>query len=170
MRELAEEAEKGSFWLWLRRRGGAPLVDLQLKSCAAPAECINGSLNLGLVRTVLGTKCCKTDLCNSQTVSALPEPPNGKRCYTCDGHTCSRTLKCEGDENLCISASANVGGMEVALKGCATKSFCDGISSVQQTISMTKMSCCVGNLCNSGNMVNLRFFLMLGPLLPSFFH
>ncbi|XP_076874825.1 urokinase plasminogen activator surface receptor-like [Brachyhypopomus gauderio] len=151
--------------------GGAPLVDLQLKSCAAPAECINGSLNLGIVKTVLGTKCCKTDLCNSQTVSALPDkPPNGKRCYTCDGHTCSGTITCQGDENQCISTSVDVGGTKTAMKGCATKSFCDGISSLQQSVGMTKMSCCVGNLCNSGNMVNLSFLLMLGPLLPSFFH
>ncbi|XP_076874821.1 urokinase plasminogen activator surface receptor-like isoform X1 [Brachyhypopomus gauderio] len=150
---------------------GAPLLDLQLKSCAAPAECINGSLNLGLVKTVLDTKCCKTDLCNSQTVSALPEqPPNGKYCYTCDGDSCSRNITCQGDENQCISTSVDVGGTKTAMKGCATKSFCDGISSLQQSVGMTKMSCCVGNLCNSGNMVNLSFLLMLGSLLPSFFH
>ncbi|XP_076874808.1 urokinase plasminogen activator surface receptor-like isoform X5 [Brachyhypopomus gauderio] len=83
---------------------GAPPMDLELKSCVAPAECVNGSLNLGLVKIV--TNCCNTDLCNNQTVAGQPEqPPNGKRCYTCDGHTCSGNITCQGDENQCISAS-----------------------------------------------------------------
>ncbi|XP_076874806.1 uncharacterized protein LOC143525119 isoform X3 [Brachyhypopomus gauderio] len=126
---------------------GAPPMDLELKSCVAPAECVNGSLNLGLVKIV--TNCCNTDLCNNQTVAGQPEqPPNGKRCYTCDGHTCSGNITCQGDENQCISASVPAGGNNMPMKGCATKSMCDGIASLQQKFGIMIMSCCVGNLCN----------------------
>ncbi|KAI4879259.1 hypothetical protein NFI96_003947 [Prochilodus magdalenae] len=80
---------------------------LSAKNCTAAEECINGSLNLGLVKATINTKCCNTDLCNNQTVPVLPfGAPNGKKCYTCTNNECTGTVNCEGDEDRCISAIA----------------------------------------------------------------
>ncbi|MCJ8742043.1 hypothetical protein PDJAM_G00077700, partial [Pangasius djambal] len=51
-------------------------------------------------------KCCSTDLCNSETLQALPkQDPNGRMCYRCDGTSCSGTVSCEGVEDRCLSVS-----------------------------------------------------------------
>ncbi|XP_067233059.1 lymphocyte antigen 6E-like [Chanodichthys erythropterus] len=72
---------------------------VQVKGCVP--VCQSGSINFGLVRTA--TSCCNTNLCNRQDA---PEPSNvlnGKKCYYCDGQTCSNTLSCYGDEDRCLT-------------------------------------------------------------------
>ncbi|KAI4891291.1 hypothetical protein NFI96_030830 [Prochilodus magdalenae] len=77
----------------------------KVKDCAATEECVNGSLNLGFVKTTINTKCCNTDLCNNQTVPALAfGAPNGKKCFTCINNDCRGTVNCAGDEDRCISS------------------------------------------------------------------
>ncbi|KAL7864033.1 hypothetical protein AOLI_G00154530 [Acnodon oligacanthus] len=48
--------------------------------------------------------------CDSKTVVlnvALPQgSPNGKLCYACSEDGCSETVRCEGDQDRCISATA----------------------------------------------------------------
>ncbi|XP_062322141.1 phospholipase A2 inhibitor and Ly6/PLAUR domain-containing protein-like [Osmerus eperlanus] len=89
--------------------GGSKVVNMTVKSCAAPAECLTGSLNFRIEKTLINSKCCTTDLCNSQTVpESSSDTPNGKQCYTCNGQDCLNTLNCLGDENSCISTTGNV--------------------------------------------------------------
>lgn len=45
--------------------GFAPASDLITKSCFSTHQCVEGSFNLGLVRTHIMSKCCSTDLCNA---------------------------------------------------------------------------------------------------------
>ncbi|XP_024124085.1 urokinase plasminogen activator surface receptor [Oryzias melastigma] len=129
--------------------GGSKLLDLQVKACGPPEECGEASINFGLSKTSVNTKCCNSDLCNSMSA---PEPsktaPNGGMCYTCDGSTCEKTLACEGNEDHCITATASAGGTTVTLKGCASKIICSSKNYVSQ-LSGAKISCCKGNLCNS---------------------
>lgn len=33
--------------------------------------------------------------------------PNGNQCYTCNGQSCDGTIKCQGDEDHCISTESN---------------------------------------------------------------
>ncbi|KAI4904708.1 hypothetical protein NFI96_025772, partial [Prochilodus magdalenae] len=88
---------------------GGQQQQVSVKDCAAAADCVSGSLNLGLVKTSLNTKCCSTDLCNNQTLPAWSfGSPNGKKCYTCMNNDCTKILNCDGDEDLCAKVTEDI--------------------------------------------------------------
>ncbi|XP_072552243.1 urokinase plasminogen activator surface receptor-like [Salminus brasiliensis] len=140
--------------------------ELWVKNCVSAAECVNGSLNLGTMKMSINTKCCSTNLCNSQPVPALPRgSPNGKQCYTCVKDDCTGTVNCEGDEDRCVSLTGN--NSALTMKGCGSRSLCsEGFRMQTPGISGT-VSCCEGNLCNSAEGVKLSLLIMVGPLLSS---
>ncbi|XP_066528935.1 phospholipase A2 inhibitor gamma subunit B-like [Hoplias malabaricus] len=144
--------------------------EISTKGCASAAECVSGSLNLGIVKTTINTQCCSTDLCNSQKPPALPsKPPNGKQCYYCIDKDCSGTVDCLGDEDQCISATVNAAGVQVKMKGCATRSICNAPTGSMQTAGISgDLSCCSGNLCNGAEGVKISLLFVLVPLLSSF--
>lgn len=77
------------------------------KICLKAEQCIQGSVNFGVSRIVSTSRCCDSDLCNTQDAPdpQSPKNPNGKKCFHCDGQgDCTGTLNCEGDEDLCISS------------------------------------------------------------------
>ncbi|XP_036448127.1 uncharacterized protein LOC118822905 [Colossoma macropomum] len=135
--------------------------------CTVASECVNGSINLGLLKMAFNSKCCSTDLCNSQLVPALPQgSPNGKRC--CADKHCTRTMSCEGDEDHCVSATATAGGVQVTMKGCASRGFCTAHpSDIEEAGIAGDVSCCEGDLCNSAERVKLSLLIMLVPLISS---
>ncbi|XP_047453831.1 lymphocyte antigen 6B-like isoform X2 [Mugil cephalus] len=45
---------------------GSKVWNVNAKSCVAPEECGQYSANFGVSRTVIASKCCSTDLCNTQ--------------------------------------------------------------------------------------------------------
>ncbi|XP_014012006.2 urokinase plasminogen activator surface receptor [Salmo salar] len=141
--------------------GDTKVVDINAKSCAVPAECVSAAMNFGISRTTIASKCCNTDLCNSQSVpESTKAPPNGKKCFTCTGTDCNSTLSCLGDEDRCISATVNTGGMKITMKGCASKKFCVG--DVSQALGPTMdMKCCEGNLCNNAQSIGLSLLLLV---------
>nr|XP_046170403.1 urokinase plasminogen activator surface receptor-like isoform X1 [Oncorhynchus gorbuscha] len=143
--------------------GDRKVLDINAKSCAVSAECLSTSVNFGIARTTIASKCCNTDLCNSQNV---PEPtkglPNGKTCFTCIGTDCMSTLSCLGDEDHCISTTVNTGGEKMSMKGCASKTICTGDVSraLGSTMSM-EMKCCEGNLCNNAQSIGLSLLILV---------
>ncbi|XP_060793733.1 phospholipase A2 inhibitor and Ly6/PLAUR domain-containing protein-like [Neoarius graeffei] len=148
---------------------GTKLTDVNIKTCGMPELCATGSMNIGTVKVTSNTKCCSTNLCNSETLPALPkQAPNGRMCYTCDANDCSGTVNCEGNEDRCISASVQQGSNTLSMKGCVSKSFCVGSgSSGIPGIGISRVQCCEGNLCNSAKSITLSFLLMIVPLLSS---
>ncbi|XP_055781347.1 uncharacterized protein LOC129857286 isoform X1 [Salvelinus fontinalis] len=87
--------------------GGTKVSDVNMKSCSVPAQCLTASVNFGMTRTMIASKCCNTDLCNSQSIPESTETtPNGKKCFTCTGTDCTSALSCVGDEDRCISTIA----------------------------------------------------------------
>ncbi|XP_070822416.1 phospholipase A2 inhibitor and Ly6/PLAUR domain-containing protein-like [Chaetodon trifascialis] len=147
--------------------GGSELLNAQLKSCALPDECVEGSLNFGISRTAFNSKCCTSELCNSQPA---PEPskssPNGKRCYHCDGQQCTATLNCAGNEDYCISAKVTAGGAKTVVKGCASKQVCAGIQNPNlKSLIQGEISCCQGDFCNSASSTSAGLLLLVAPLI-----
>uniref|UniRef100_A0A669DTI8 Urokinase plasminogen activator surface receptor-like n=1 Tax=Oreochromis niloticus TaxID=8128 RepID=A0A669DTI8_ORENI len=134
--------------------GDSKLFDIKGKSCAAAEECVQASLNFGVSRTLINTKCCTSELCNSQDVpEGSISSPNGKKCFQCDGIDCTKTLKCNGNEDHCISTAVTVEGKKVTVKGCASKLICSKTQSAQiSAIIGEEINCCQGDLCNSARM------------------
>ncbi|XP_062254473.1 urokinase plasminogen activator surface receptor-like [Platichthys flesus] len=146
--------------------GASKVSDITVKMCAMAEECVEGSLNFGVSRTVITSKCCTSELCNSQPA---PEPmkstPNGKKCFRCDGQTCSGTLNCEGNEDHCISSTVDLGGKKTTMKGCASKVMCSDSQTVQLPGGIgVGLSCCQGNYCNSAISTRAGLLLLVAPL------
>ncbi|XP_026089876.1 urokinase plasminogen activator surface receptor-like [Carassius auratus] len=127
---------------------------LTYRSCA-PSVCPSGSINLGIGRG--SAKCCNTALCNNQDAPDPTSAPNGKKCYYCDGNTCSNTVSCSGTEDRCFNTTFQ----SQVIKGCVSKSLCD----VPQLLGSGSFSCCEGNLCNSANGVTQSFLFLCCSLL-----
>ncbi|KAG5856155.1 hypothetical protein ANANG_G00005030 [Anguilla anguilla] len=136
------------------------------KSCAAQAECVSGSVNFGVTRTTVNTKCCSTDLCNTELVPELPNSsPNGKKCFTCVGNDCTSTLGCKGSEDRCIKATVSTDGQAITMKGCASQTACSGSFSAQIGSTAVDLNCCEGNMCNNALRIGQSvLFLLLVPL------
>ncbi|ROL45445.1 Urokinase plasminogen activator surface receptor [Anabarilius grahami] len=135
---------------------------VKAKNCA-PA-CQSVSMNTG--HSEVTSSCCNTDQCNARDP---PEPvPNGKKCFYCDGKSCSNILSCLGTEDHCIKATVAYGGQSVSVKGCASKSFCDATASVHNVHNIESVSCCEGNLCNGAQSVSQSFLFLCCSLLSSF--
>ncbi|XP_073680152.1 prostate stem cell antigen-like [Garra rufa] len=140
---------------------GGISTKVKLKYCAG--GCQSGSINFGIAKVL--SVCCDSDLCNIQDA---PDPSsiatNGKKCYYCDGQSCSNIASCSGSEDRCIKGTWSFGGQSVVVKGCVSKSVCNTTTSASD---VQGISCCEGNLCNSAESVT-QSFLFLGCSLLSF--
>ncbi|XP_053499573.1 urokinase plasminogen activator surface receptor-like [Ictalurus furcatus] len=145
------------------------VTDYTIKTCSVPELCANVSLNLGAINMTFNAKCCSTDLCNAEKLPVLPkQAPNGRTCYTCDAHGCSAKLRCEGDKDRCVAVSVHQENETMFFKGCMSKSLCTASGpSIVPGISVSKVKCCEGNLCNGAESFTLSFLLMIIPLLSS---
>ncbi|XP_029929297.1 urokinase plasminogen activator surface receptor [Myripristis murdjan] len=148
--------------------GGSKQVDLNIKSCAVAEQCISGSINFGVAKTVLATKCCSTDLCNNQEPQVSSDTsPNGKKCYGCNTENCNAVMECSGTEDRCISALApGPGGGKQRVKGCVSKSVCSALSVKEVAANIGQdVSCCEGNMCNSAGTTAASLLLLAAPML-----
>ncbi|XP_038127619.1 urokinase plasminogen activator surface receptor-like isoform X1 [Cyprinodon tularosa] len=145
------------------------LANIPYRGCSLPEECFEGTLNFGHTKGVLNSTCCSTELCNNQYPDAVYNAiPNGKKCFTCDSHTCNKTLTCNGDEDYCAESKVGDSGPSSTLKGCVSKVLCSdkSILLVEQLTGL-KISCCQGDFCNSANSGSPIVLLLLVPLLSS---
>lgn len=143
--------------------GSYKLADSKMKTCAAAEECTGGSVNFGGARIVITSKCCTSDLCNSQDApDGSISSPNGKKCFLCDEIDCTRTLTCNGNEEYCISTSVNVAGQNITAKGCASKLICSNMqpAPMKEFIS-GEIRCCQGDLCNSATSTTASLLLFV---------
>ncbi|XP_066575299.1 urokinase plasminogen activator surface receptor [Amia ocellicauda] len=131
---------------------GGVTTDIPVKTCVKSGGCGEPvSVNLGNTRTTVASKCCTSDLCNSEDVPAYGDTtPNGLQCYSCEGEDCSKPLKCLGVEKRCFSVTDKSTGHEVPVKGCGSPYVCteEGRVILEQMLGGT-IKCCEGQLCNS---------------------
>ncbi|XP_051533139.1 urokinase plasminogen activator surface receptor-like [Myxocyprinus asiaticus] len=138
---------------------GESSMKMKIKSCTLPYACQPAFLNFDTIK--ISTLCCNTDLCNSQDAPDPISTPNGKQCYSCNGPNCANVLRCSGNEDYCIKARGNFGGVSTTVKGCVPKSVCDAATSIPNLVDVT---CCQGNLCNSAKSFTQSLMLLLLPL------
>ncbi|XP_031432012.1 phospholipase A2 inhibitor and Ly6/PLAUR domain-containing protein [Clupea harengus] len=144
---------------------GGSTAEVNVKSCAPSAQCINGSLNLGSVRIIQSTLCCNTNNCNTGRPPApVVGTANGRQCFTCESADCSSRNQCAGDEDRCLSATVSVAGQSSTVKGCATQSMCSGGASQSLGSVSAEVTCCEGNLCNSAWSATHSVLFLLWPL------
>uniref|UniRef100_A0A8C2AGD3 UPAR/Ly6 domain-containing protein n=1 Tax=Cyprinus carpio TaxID=7962 RepID=A0A8C2AGD3_CYPCA len=132
---------------------------VKVRGCA-PSVCPSGTINLGIGKG--SSQCCSTDLCNSQDAPDPTNAPNGKKCYSCDGNTCSNTVSCSGTEDRCFNATVTVGVQSQVFKGCVSKSLCDATTLIP---TLGSVSCCEGNLCNGAQSITQSFLFLCCSLL-----
>lgn len=138
-----------------------------VRGCVPPQQCIQGSINFGVSRTVLGIKCCDADLCNSQDfdLGNVSLATNGKKCFYCDGQQCTKTLNCLGDEDRCISVRMESLGAPIQLKGCVSNDICSTIDMPElSAILGNNIQCCQGDFCNSASSTSAGLLLLVGPI------
>ncbi|XP_028280800.1 protein SMG9 isoform X2 [Parambassis ranga] len=143
--------------------GGSKFADFSVKTCALVEECVEGSVNFGDARTVITSKCCTSDLCNTQPApDARKSKPNGKKCFSCEEDKCTTTLNCEGNENYCISTTVTEERKTMTMKGCASNIICSSTQTAQMTGAVgTEMSCCQGDFCNSASSASVGLQLLV---------
>ncbi|KAM9723417.1 urokinase plasminogen activator surface receptor-like [Menidia menidia] len=147
--------------------GGSKLSDVEAKACSLAQECVEGSVNFGVAKTRIASKCCNSELCNVQSAPDVSKSsPNGKKCFSCEGETCTKTLNCEGSEDHCLKTTMNVGGRKMTVKGCASKMMCLASSAAQMTGAMgAEINCCQGDFCNSARSTRATLLLIALPLI-----
>uniref|UniRef100_A0A671P996 UPAR/Ly6 domain-containing protein n=1 Tax=Sinocyclocheilus anshuiensis TaxID=1608454 RepID=A0A671P996_9TELE len=131
---------------------------VKIKDCAA--DCASGFMNIGIGKTFLA--CCNVKDIMHNTCFPPVDPPNGKKCYYCDGQSCSNILSCSGSEDRCFKATGTFEGQSTVVKGCLSKSICDAATSVGD---VQGVSCCSGNLCNGAQSVTQSFLFLCCSLL-----
>nr|XP_034976719.1 phospholipase A2 inhibitor 25 kDa subunit-like [Zootoca vivipara] len=106
------------------------------KGCSSTKACGQGlySINLGKMMTTRGMAvCCKDADCTSVSVSLPPinNKVNGKKCPACYSllSPCSSDVaECTGAEDQCLDLSIKSGGIEITMRGCTTKNYCEALS------------------------------------------
>ncbi|KAL4008271.1 hypothetical protein ACER0C_002123 [Sarotherodon galilaeus] len=144
--------------------GGSKHLDIKGKDCAVAEDCSEGSINFGVLQILITSKCCTSDLCNTQDApDGNISPSNGKKCFQCDANNCTKTLTCNGNEDYCISGAEE----KITVKGCASKLMCSSTQTAQiSEIIGEEFSCCQGDLCNSaGTGTTASLLLFMAPLI-----
>ncbi|XP_020353384.2 uncharacterized protein LOC109901816 isoform X2 [Oncorhynchus kisutch] len=98
--------------------GGTTLSDVNLKSCSVPAQCLTASVNFGMMRTMIASTCCNTDLCNSKSI---PVNMGGEK-MTMKG--CASKSICVGDMSGALGPT-----MGIDMK-CCEGNLCNNAQSI----------------------------------------
>ncbi|XP_047454170.1 urokinase plasminogen activator surface receptor-like [Mugil cephalus] len=146
---------------------GSEYYESTRRSCVLPEECGEHSLNVGFYRDVIASKCCNTDLCNTQPPPEITPPvPSGIKCTTCDEQGCNAAVNCLGNEDRCISATVFTPGYMTTMKACASKAQCLYIQTALMTeTTAAEVNCCQGDYCNSASSTSAGLMLLVAPLI-----
>ncbi|KAG9463930.1 hypothetical protein GDO78_020776 [Eleutherodactylus coqui] len=109
-------------------------IESLIRTCVPLSNCTyNSTVSTKQGIIGVGLSCCSTDDC-TPTLPTFPiksSIPNGVICPSCvseESAWCytSDTIQCTGDENICFLQTTEITGfVSTAMRGCATKSYCD---------------------------------------------
>ncbi|XP_066462639.1 phospholipase A2 inhibitor and Ly6/PLAUR domain-containing protein-like isoform X2 [Eleutherodactylus coqui] len=132
-----------------------------LRGCIPSSECNHsGTMSVMNRHFGIGSSCCSSDDC-TPTLPTFPTKshnPNGVICPSCiavksDWCYTSDTIQCTGDENTCLIQATETQGSgskaPTAMRGCATKSFCDHDSLfyyTEESIMSVTYTCTSGSI------------------------
>ncbi|KAK6469732.1 phospholipase A2 inhibitor and Ly6/PLAUR domain-containing protein-like [Huso huso] len=155
--------------------GGGERVSKVFRSCYPTALCDKPvSFNVTTSSGHVSLKCCHTDSCNTEHVTASEDRPLAKlECYGSFGvkPKCRSKVKCSTSEDHCLKIGTE-GRREDGVKGCVSKSLCDVDSPASRFIqdSLTgRRFCCKTKDCNSARPLDPSSLLILIPLSAFFF-
>ncbi|XP_060792808.1 lymphocyte antigen 6B-like isoform X2 [Neoarius graeffei] len=97
---------------------GIKLTDLNVKTCGMPELCATGSMNIGTAKVTSNTKCCSTNLCNSETL------PVQQGINTLSVKGCVSKSFCVG------SGSSSIPGIGISHVQCCEGNLCNSAKSV----------------------------------------
>ncbi|XP_066465376.1 uncharacterized protein [Eleutherodactylus coqui] len=131
-------------------------METLIRGCTPLPDCnLNGTVSIMELQIEVGISCCSTDDC-TPTLPTFPTKnhnPNGvicRSCFSAQSTSCytSDIIQCTGDENMCLLQTTEIpGATKTAMRGCATKSYCDlGSQSYNNGGSTTKIT----YTCTSG--------------------
>uniref|UniRef100_A0A3P9C561 UPAR/Ly6 domain-containing protein n=1 Tax=Maylandia zebra TaxID=106582 RepID=A0A3P9C561_9CICH len=140
-------------------------VDVTVKTCAG--FCDEGSFSTGVGRNFFTTKCCSSDLCNTEISVGNILSLNGKKCFYCDQQNCKKTHHCYKNEDFCFSATVNSEGAQATAKGCISKFFCQKPKTVFEKGFIRELNCCQGDFCNSTSSTSASFLLLVALLISA---
>uniref|UniRef100_A0A3P9C4T0 Snake toxin/toxin-like domain-containing protein n=1 Tax=Maylandia zebra TaxID=106582 RepID=A0A3P9C4T0_9CICH len=144
---------------------GSSKVDVTVKTCAG--FCDEGSFSTGVGRNFFTTKCCSSDLCNTEISVGNILSLNGKKCFYCDQQNCKKTHHCYKNEDFCFSATVNSEGAQATAKGCISKFFCQKPKTVFEKGFIRELNCCQGDFCNSTSSTSASFLLLVALLISA---
>ncbi|XP_041081637.1 urokinase plasminogen activator surface receptor-like [Polyodon spathula] len=150
--------------------GGGNRVTKVFRSCYPTALCDQPvSFNVTTSSGHVSLKCCQTDSCNTEDVTASEDRPSAKlECYGSfiAKNKCRSKVKCSASQDHCLKIGTK-GRKEDGVKGCVSKSLCEVDSPASWFIqgSLTgRRFCCKTKDCNSGEPLDQSSLLMLIPL------
>ncbi|XP_053178379.1 phospholipase A2 inhibitor and Ly6/PLAUR domain-containing protein-like [Scomber japonicus] len=140
------------------------------------------SLSFGFVTMAASVYVCNTDGCNNEDIP-FPDVQreNGLQCFTCDvpfSAVCNQTVQCVGDEDRCISGTAqdkyNV-DLTSHISGCVSANYCEVLSRYEllpdRRVKFPRpLKCCGSNFCNSAWSVKLNVITLLFGLITLTFY
>ncbi|XP_066428750.1 phospholipase A2 inhibitor and Ly6/PLAUR domain-containing protein-like [Eleutherodactylus coqui] len=123
--------------VYTRDLGEGVRSEMLQRGCLPSSQCnLSGTMSIMNGQFGIGSSCCSSDDC-TPTLPTFPTKshnPNGVICPSCTADQptwcyTSDTVQCTADENMCLLQEIEQTGSgskaSSALRGCATKSFCD---------------------------------------------
>ncbi|KAM4015676.1 phospholipase A2 inhibitor and Ly6/PLAUR domain-containing protein-like [Anomaloglossus baeobatrachus] len=121
--------------IWADTIYAGSISPVSIRTCMPSSQCgFKGNMNTQKGRMWTTVSCCNTDNCTPAfpLLPAVDPTLNGKVCPSCistASASCdsSNTMQCSGNENMCLLQSTQSTGFVslLAVRGCATKNFCD---------------------------------------------
>ncbi|XP_051779969.1 uncharacterized protein LOC127526859 [Erpetoichthys calabaricus] len=111
------------------------------RGCSSSDNCnVSLSINYGYGSYSRITKCCSSDLCNTENVTMSSEPNGLSCCKSTDGN-CQGSVTCTGIQDHCFTS-------DMGYMGCISGDACENPAIAFGFLQTLHVNCCQGTFCN----------------------